>query len=89
MDTWKSRMTWKEMLELVTMSAASLGEKNNIMDTNPKYIIMEKSLYEYVVLCRSIGGSCYLPYAECDSLVAAQKIANALNAAEPGENNEQ
>lgn len=87
MDTLGSRMTWWQMLDLITVSATSLGEKNNIMETNPKYIIMEKSRYEYAVLRRSISLGRFLPYAECDSLDAAQKIAAALNAAEPEENN--
>jgi hypothetical protein len=81
-------MTWGQMLALVTVSPTSLGEKSNTMETNRKYIIMEKSRYEYIVLCQSIGGSCYFPYAECDSLVAAQKVVAALNAAETKENGE-
>ena len=89
MDTLGSRITWGQMLNLVNASATSLGEKSNTVETNPKYIVMEKSRYEYVVLCGSIGGSYYFPYAECDSLIAAQKVAAALNAAETKENDEQ
>lgn len=88
MDTLGSRITWGQMLNLVNVSATSLGEKSNTVETNPKYVVMEKSCCEYVVLCGSIGGSYYFPYAECDSLVAAQKVAAALNAAETKENDE-